>query len=413
VEVSLLTAQPQSAQAEQSPIDYPFPSPPSIFHPSPEFGELRSSTPVVKIRTADGKTAWLVTRFEDVRQVLVDPRFSRAAAFGPDVPDTGLGQAARDSILGMDPPEHTRLRRLVAGAFTARRVEALRPRVAELVDELIDQLTALEQPADLVDNFSLPLPVKVICELLGVPAEDRHIFHEWSDKVLGDTTRDPAEIQAAMEQLAAYFGGLIALKRAAPADDLMTALIAARDEQDRLSEIELVRLCLAVLIAGHETTANQIIMILLNLRQFPEEWDRLLADPASIPQAVEELMRFVQLGEGGVALPRVALADIEVGGVTIPAGDAVLPAIVGANRDPAAVDEPDRLDLTRQQVQHLAFGAGVHHCLGAQLARMELQEALRGLLTRLPSLQIAIPVEDLTFKAGMIVRSLDSLPVRW
>ncbi|GAA2502261.1 cytochrome P450 [Winogradskya humida] len=354
-----------------------------------------------------------MTRYEDVRTVLVDPRFSRAEANKPGVPDPGLGQATTDSILGMDPPEHTRLRRLVAGAFTVRRVEALRPRVVEMVDELIDRLVKLGQPADLVENFSLPLPVRVICELLGVPAEDRHEFHGWSDVVLSDSTAKPEEIQAGFGHLSAYFQKLIAVKRERPADDLMTALIAARDDRDRLSESELVRLCLTVLIAGHETTANQINMFLLTLHQFPDQLARLQERPESIPQAVEELMRFVQLGAGGVGLIRVATEEVELSGVRLPAGSAILPVTAIANRDPALVSDPDRLDVLRSNGAHLGFGAGVHHCLGAQLARMELQEALRGLLGRLPSLRIDVPVDELHFKEGMIVRSLHALPVRW
>src|SRR3954454_13349912 len=214
---------------------FPFPAPPSIFHPAPELSRLQQDRPVAPVRFADGSTGWLVTRYDDVRQVLTDPRFSRAAATGPGVPSTGLSQMAAASILGMDPPEHTRLRRLVAGAFTARRVEALRPRVAQLVDELIDRILVAQQPADLVENFCLPLPVQVICELLGVPPEDRHVFHGWSDAVLGDISRDPAEVAAAFGHLGAYLAGLIAAKRAQPGDDLMTALIQARDAQDRLS----------------------------------------------------------------------------------------------------------------------------------------------------------------------------------
>ena len=403
----------EPSTVDDKPVAFPFPSPPSIFHPAPQLKDLQRSRPVARIQLPDGKTGWLVTRYDDVRQVLTDPRYSRAAATGPDVPDTGLGQAAADSILSMDPPEHTRLRRLVAGAFTARRVEALRPRAAQIVDELIDHLLTLPQPADLVDNFSLPLPVQVICELLGVPAEDRHVFHEWSDTVLGDISRDPRAVQAAFGELAAYFGRLVAVKRAQPADDLMTALIEARDERDRLSEEELVRLGFTLLIAGHETTANQINMILLTLHEFPEQLERLRADPATIPQAVEELMRFVQLGSVGTGLPRVTTEEVELSGVRIPAGAAVIPAMIIANRDPSITTDPDRLDVSRGQTTHLAFGAGVHHCLGAQLARMELQEALRGLLGRLPELQLAAPVDELTFKDGMIVRSLRALPVRW
>ena len=398
---------------DDQPVAFPFPAPPSLFHPAPQLKDLQQSRPVVRIQLPDGKQAWLVTRYDDVRQVLIDPRFSRAAASAPGMPDTGLGQAAADSILGMDPPEHTRLRRLVAAAFTARRVEALRPRAAQIVDELIDHLLTQQQPADLVENFSLPLPVQVICELLGVPAEDRHVFHEWSDTVLSDTSRDPADIQHAFGQLGEYFGGLIAAKRAQPADDLMTALINARDAQDRLSERELVQLCFSLLIAGHETTANQINMILLNLHEFPEQLQRLQANPETIPQAVEELMRFVQLGNVGAGLPRVTTEEVELSGVRIPAGQAVIPVMTVANRDPSIVADPDKLDVRRPPSSHLAFGAGVHHCLGAQLARMELQVALRGLLTRLPKLELAAPVAELTFKDGMIVRSLRALPVRW
>jgi cytochrome P450 len=395
------------------PISFPFPPPPSIFHPAPELKELQGSRPVARFQLPDGKTGWLVTRYEDVRQVLIDPRFSRAAAFGPDVADTGLGQASAGSILGLDPPEHTRLRRLVAGAFTARRVESLRPRVDKLVDELIDHILALPQPADLVENFSLPLPVQVICELLGVPPEDRHIFHGWSDSVLGDINQDPKEIEAAFGQLAGYFGQLIATKRRQPEDDLMTALIEARDAGDRLSEMELVQLCLTLLIAGHETTANQINMILLTLHEYPEQLARLRAHPETIPQAVEELMRFVQLGEVGAGLPRVTTEEVELGGVRLPAGATVIPVMTAANRDPSVTTDPDRLDVSRPQTTHMTFGAGVHHCLGAQLARMELQEALRGLLARMPGLEIVTPVDELDFKGGMIVRSLRALPVRW
>jgi cytochrome P450 len=394
-------------------VPFPFPPPPSIFHPAPKLGELQRSRPVVQIQFPDGKTAWLVTRYDDVRQVLIDPRFSRAAAASPDMPDSGLGEAAADTILGMDPPEHTRLRRLVAGAFTARRVEALRPRVTKLVDELIDRLLTLEQPADLVENFSLPLPVQVICELLGVPAEDRHVFHGWSDKVLGDISQDPTEIRAAFGQLEEYFRRSVAVKRAAPADDLITALIAARDDEDRLSEDELVRLCLTLLIAGHETTANQINIFLLNLYEYPEQLERLRERPETIPQAVEELMRFAQLGTSGAGMLRVTTEEVELSGVRIPAGVAVIPAMAAANRDPALIADPDRLDVARPQTAHLGFGAGVHHCLGAQLARMELQEALRGLLGRMPRMELVTPVDELSFKEGMVVRSLRALPVRW
>lgn len=397
-------------------LPYPLPEPPTLYAPLPELAEVQRSDAVVKVDTADGGAAYLVTRYQDVRTVLIDPRFSRAAAARSEqaAADFGLGDMSTESMLGMDPPEHTRLRRLVAGAFTARRVERLRPRTADIVRGLIDRLQTLDRPVDLVENFSLPLPVQVICELLGVPAEDRHTFHGWSDTLLGGPGSDRAVMAAALAAMGEYLAGLIEAKRAAPADDLMSALIAARDEEDKLSERELVRLCVGILIAGHETTANQINMILLTLRQYPEERRRLLEDPALIPDAVEELMRFVQLGAGATALPRVATEDVELSGVTIPAGAVVLPAVAIANRDPGQYPaSPDGLDLTRTEVSHLSFGAGVHHCLGAQLARMELQEALHALLTRLPGLEIVVPDDELRFKQGMIVRSVEALPVTW
>lgn len=390
------------------PIRYPFPAPPSIYHPPPELTELREHSPVAPVVMPDGSRAWLVTRYADVRRVLSDPRFSRAAQRGPDAPPRELGALESESLIGMDPPEHTRMRRLVARAFTPRRVEELRPRVTTLVSDLIGAMAELPHPVDLVEHFSTPLPVQVISELLGVPEAERHKCKAWSDTMMGDWQRDPDGTRDALDG----FARMIAAKRAEPADDLITALIAARDQDDRLSERELVSVCVGVLIGGHETTTNQINLFLLTLLRHPDQLARLRADPAGVPVAVEELTRFIQLGETGVMLPRFTTEEVELGGVRIPAGAAVLPAFVAANRDPAAFADPDRLDLTRVDNSHLGFGAGVHHCLGAQLARMELQEALRGLL-QLPGLRLAVPESELRFKPGLVVRSLDALPVTW
>jgi cytochrome P450 len=311
----------------------------------------------------------------------------------------------------MDPPGHTRQRKLVASAFTARRVEALRPRVASIVSELIDAVLDRPQPVDLVASFSLPLPARVICEMLGVPPEDIDQFHAWSDAVMGDWQRDSDEIMTALVELYGYFGTLIATKRARPADDLMSALIAARDDADRLSEAELTVMCCTLLIGGHETTANQINLSLLLLLDHPGQVATLRADPGLIPGAVEELLRCVRLG----SLPpaRVTREDVQIGGVVIPAGEQVIPLFGTANRDPLVFADPDRFDVTRDAASHLSFGAGVHHCLGAQLARVELQEAFRGLIGRLPGLRLAMPASDLEFKPGMAIHSLREIPVRW
>jgi cytochrome P450 len=393
---------------ESSPVKFT-PSLPG--EPVPEIRKLSDGRPVFRAELPDGRIVWLVSGYENVRQMITDPRFSRARAVAPGRAQQGFEMFAADSINGMDPPEHTRLRKLVASAFTARRVAAMRPRVASIVDELLDALLAGPQPADLVSGFSLPLPARVICEMLGVPAEDTERFHTWSDTVMGDWQRDSDEIMAALVELFGYFGRLIALKRSQPTNDLTSALIAARDDADRLSEDELTVLCCTLLIGGHETTANQINLSLLLLLDHPAELAKLRADPSLIPGAVEELLRFSRLG--GLAPTRVTTEDTDIGGVTIPAGEEVIPLFATANRDPSVFPDPERFDVSRDAASHLSFGAGVHHCVGAQLARVELQEAFRGLIGRLPGLRLAVPASELRFKPGMAIHSLRELPVLW
>ncbi|MBO4207335.1 cytochrome P450 [Micromonospora echinofusca] len=394
----------------EAPLSFPLAAPPTIYHPSPQLIELQDKCPVAPVVMSDGSPAWLVSRYADVKRILTDNRFSRAAAGGADGPPQELGALETESLIGMDPPEHTRLRRLVARTFTARRVEELRPWVAGLVDQLIDRMTTLPRPVDLVEHFSTPLPVEVISELLGIPEADRHKCKTWSDTMMGDWRQDPEGTRDALDS----FARLIDARRADPGDDLISALIQASDAEDKLTEHELVSLCVGVLIGGHETTTNQINMALLTLFRHPDQLARLLADlDNGLAPAVEELTRFIQLGETGVMLPRVTTEPVELGGVDLPAGSVVLPAFVAANRDPAAYPDPDRLDLTRSPNPHLGFGAGVHHCLGAQLARMELQEALRGLFTRLPGLRITVTDSELRFKQGLAVRCVESLPVTW
>jgi cytochrome P450 len=392
---------------DERPIKYP-----SAAGPWPEFRALLRNKPVVRVEMPDGSIGWMAGGYNEVRQMLVDQRFSRAQAVAPGRALQGTEVFAAGSINGQDPPGHTRLRRLVASAFTARRVEAMRPRVAGIVDELIDGLLDRPQPADFVAGFALPLPVQVICEMLGVPAEDMEQFHAWSDTILGDWQQDSDSIMTALVDLYGYFGRLIEVKRAQPADDLMTALIAARDETDRLSEEELTILGCTLLIGGHETTANQINLSLLLLLDHPAELEKLRADSGLIPGAVEELLRYVRLG-GGLPPARMTTEDVELGGVTIPAGEIVLPLYATANRDPSVFSDPDRFDVSRAPASHLTFGAGVHHCLGAQLARLELQEAFRGLLGRVPGIRLAVPATELRFKPGMAVHSLRELPIRW
>jgi cytochrome P450 len=393
---------------DSSPVKF---SPALPGQPVPEIRTISGDRPVFRAELPDGRIVWLVSGYQNVRQMIIDQRFSRALAVAPEQAPQGFEMFAGGSINGMDPPEHTRLRRLVASAFTVRRTEALRPRVTSIVNELIDAMIGRPQPVDLVKGFSLPLPAQVICEMLGVPAADIEQFHAWSDAIVADWQRDSDEILTALVELYGYFGALIEVKRAHPADDMMSALIAARDDADRLSEEELTVMCCALLIGGHETTANQINLSLLMLFDHPDQMATLRADPGLIPGAVEELLRCSRLG--GLAPARVTREDVEIGGVVIPAGEQVIPLLSTANRDSSVFAEPDRFDVTRDAASHLTFGAGVHHCLGAQLARVELQEAFRGLIGRLPGLRLAVPASELEFKPGMAIHSLRELPVRW
>jgi cytochrome P450 len=401
-----------SAQSEAP--RFPFPPSPVPYDPGPEVRELMAKGPVNQVRLPDDSTAWLVTGFNETREVLIDQRYSRALVFAPGREVYGVEATLADGIVAMDPPEHTRLRKLVAGAFTEKRMQALRPQVTRIVDDLIDAMRGGPRPVDLSRSFSLMVPASVICALLGVPIADVDRFHAWSNVIFGDWSRSRDDIAAAYAAMGDYIAELIAQKRQAPADDLISVLIDARDAAGKLSEVELVKFGVGLLGAGHETTANSINMSFVALCQYPDELARLRADPGRIPAAVEELVRYVIIsGSGFIPLARITREEVCLGGVTIPAGETVLPSFNVANRDPAAFAEPDRLDVGRAPKTHLGFGAGAHHCLGAQLARMELQEALHGLLTRLPGLRMTVPMSAIEFRAGHAIASMRELPVTW
>ncbi|MFI8885080.1 cytochrome P450 [Streptomyces sp. NPDC053813] len=393
--------------ADIAPLAYPFNTPDGL-QLSDAYERVRDQSGLLRVQLPYGEPAWLVTRYADARLVLGDQRFSRAAAASHDEPRQSEGQ--RDGgILGMDPPDHTRLRSLVAKAFTVRQVEKLRPQVRELTAALLDEMETAGPPADLVDLFALPLPVAVICRMLGVPTEDRPRFRVWSDDALSTSSLTAEEFDASRAELRAYMAGLIDQHRQAPQDDLMTALIEARDDGDRLSELELIDLCVGILVAGHETTASQIPNFVLTLLDHPDQLARIRAEPELVPNAVEELLRFVPLGSGA-GQPRYATEDIEVGGTLVRAGSPVLVAVGAANRDALRFSAPGVLDIAREGNQHLGFGHGVHHCLGAPLARLELQEALSALITRFPELRLA---GDVTWKSEMLVRGPRVMPVEW
>ncbi|WP_320068127.1 cytochrome P450 [Micromonospora sp. RTGN7] len=389
---------------------YPF-SEPDRLNLDPRYALLRRDEPLIRVRLPYGEPAWLATRHADVRTVLGDVRFSRSAAIGRDEPRS-IPRQIQSGILSMDPPDHTRLRRLAARAFTVRRVEELRPRTRQTADELVDALLAAGPPADLVAHLATPLPIRVICDLLGVPVSDQDKFHVWSEAIVSTTSLSAEQAQQYLDNLFAYMGGLIVQRRQEPTDDLISAMIRTRDADDQLSEEEMVQLAAGLLAAGHETTVTQIPNFVYVLLRHPDEWARLRADRGLVPSAVEELMRYVPLGVAS-SFARYAKEDVEVGGVLVRAGEPVIASIASANRDETVFADADRIDLGREANPHLGFGHGVHHCIGAQLARMELQVVLETLLDRTPQLRLAVPESELTWKSGLLVRGLTAMPVAW
>jgi cytochrome P450 len=378
----------------------------------PTYAYLREHEPVTRVQMPYGEESWLVTRHADARTVMSDPRFSRTEVLDRDPPR--VAEHTNDGgIIAMDPPDHTRLRRLVTKAFTVRRVDALRARTELIANELVDGMMKAEQPVDLVDEFAVPLPVTVICELLGVPYEDRDGFRAWSDALLSTSSLTPQQVMESTGQFLNYMAALVERRRAEPTEDLLGALVRTYDEGDQLADEELIGLAVALLVAGHETTASQLPNFVYTLQTHPDLLDLLKTRPDLIPGAVEELMRWVPLF-AAATFPRYATADVELsGGVVVRAGDPVLVATASANRDERVFADPERIDFTRQPNPHIGFGHGVHHCLGAPLARMELQVALATLLERLPQLRFGVPEDEIVWKKGMLMRGPRSLPVIW
>jgi len=373
----------------------------------PTYERLRRDEPVSRVTYPYGGEGWLVTSYEETKFVLGDPRFSRARTVDRDVPRMQPLIAPGGSILTHDGADHARMRRLVSKAFTVRRIEELRPRAQQITDELLDRL---DNPGDLVEGFTMPFPITIICELLGVPFEDRADFRKWSNQALSTVGGyTPEEAMHGVTKLHAYFTDLVAKRRAHPTDDLMSALVAARDNDDRLSEDELVRFGITLLVAGHETTANMLANSVVTLFDHPDALKRLKDQPEMLPNAIEELLRFIPLGSGA-GFPRIATEDVQVGNALVKEGDALLVVVSSANHDEAMYANSAELDLEREVGQHLQFGHGIHFCLGSQLARMELQVALGTLLRRMPGLRLAEPVE---FRKGSLVRGPLRLVVAW
>ncbi|MFF9065955.1 cytochrome P450 [Streptomyces sp. NPDC014891] len=376
--------------------------------PYPFYARLREAGPVHEVRMPDGFRFWLVVGHEEGRAALADPRLAKS----PSV--IGVRPPEEDVIgvhlLAADAPDHTRLRRLVTGEFTGRRVENLRPRIERLTADLVDAMEPAGR-ADLVDAFAYPLPVTVICELLGVPTKDRDTFRRWSTELVSPTGEE--DFSRSMVDFGAYLDELIEDKRAAgPSDDLLSGLIASRAEDgDRLSGPELRAMAYLLLIAGHETTVNLIANTVRNLLTHPDQLAALRADPGLLDGAIEESLRYD--GPVETSTFRFSREPVALGGTEIPAGRHVLVAIGALDRDPARFPAPDRFDVRRDTRGHLAFGHGVHYCLGAPLARLEGRIALRTLLDRFPKLELDPDGEAWEWLPGLLMRGTRHLPVRW
>lgn len=402
----------------QSPVteSATFPMPRSCPFSAPDaYASLRSEEPVSRSRLAvNGKTAWLITRHDLVKKILSDDRVSAnlklpGYPLQVPVPDEIL-QAVPLTFLSMDPPDHTVQRRMLAPEFSVRRMRALRPRIQEIVDRRIDVMIQSGSPADLVATVAMPVPSLVICEMLGVPYTDHARFETWSAQTM---SRDISEGERGLahHNLDVYVDQLVTDKESEPGDDLISRLIARNREEPAVEHSDIASMSRLLLIAGHETTANMISLAVLTLLDRPDLREALVADHELVPRAVEELLRYWSISDSGTA--RVAMSDIEIGGATITAGEGILPLNNAANHDESVFTDPDVIDFAREARGHLAFGYGVHQCIGQNLARLELDVTLRTVLNRLPDLALACSVDDLQFKHEAMVYGVNELPVTW
>ncbi|MBB5783573.1 cytochrome P450 [Nonomuraea jabiensis] len=402
-------------QSEQV-LSYPIPSEAAL-EPPAEWAELRGKCPVARVTLPSGDEATLLTRYEDVKQVLADPRFTRLLN-APDAArlsandDGGLFSSEMAAVIPDSGEPHQRWRRLVGKYFTAKRMAALRPAMAQMAEQLIDDMVERGAPGDLKAALGFPLPVYVICDLLGVPASDRDRFAHWSDSLLNLSKFTQEETDASLAEFIQYMSEHVAAKRATPGDDLLSELIeASAAEGEGLTDVELLATGMGLLVAGHETTANMIGKMVGMLLSDRTRWERLLADPSLVRTAVEEALRFD--ANSGFGLPRYLKEETEVSGTVLPRGTTVICSMAAANRDESVFDAAAEMDLTRSPNPHLAFGSGSHSCLGQSLARTELQVVLEVLLRKLPTLELAVPVEELHRVEGLVVGGLRQVPVRW
>ncbi|MER6983863.1 cytochrome P450 [Streptomyces carpinensis] len=381
------------------------------YHPPTGYDPVRATRPLARVTLYDGRPVWLVTGHALARELLTDPRLStdrNRDGFPVTTPRFAAIRDRTTALLGVDDPEHRTQRRMMIPSFTLKRATELRPQIQRTVDGLLDEMIAQGPPADLVAAFALPVPSMVICALLGVPYADHEFFEEQSRLLLRGPSA--AVAQDARDRLEAYLSDLIDHKRKEPGDGVLDDLIQQQQREGRPGRAELLALAVILLVAGHETTANMISLGTYTLLQHPDRLAELRADPALLPAAVEELMRLLSIADG---LLRQATEDIEVAGTTIRAGDGVVFSTSVINRDQDVYAAPDTLDFHRPARHHIAFGFGIHQCLGQNLARTELELALGSLVQRLPTLRLAAPPEEIPFKPGDTIQGMLELPVTW
>ncbi|MET0758016.1 MAG: cytochrome P450 [Mycobacterium sp.] len=387
----------------------------NAFDPTPELREIREDSGVRTVLNAFGIQVYLVTRHEDVKEVLADHehfRNSRPPGFvlpgAPAVPEDAQAESRAGNLLGLDPPEHQRLRRMLTGEFTVRRMKRLEPRIVEIVEQQLDEMQSQCPPADLVAHFALPIPSLVICELLGVPYADREDFQRRSARQLDLSAPIPERLEL-QRQGRDYMRSLVQAARRDPGEDMLGMLV--REHGDELTVDELIGIAGLLLLAGHETTSNMLGLGTLALLRHPDQLAAVRENPEAIGPAVEELLRWLSILH--TAIPRITASEVEVAGVTIPAGQLVFASLPSGNRDPDFIADPDTLDIGRGAPGHLAFGHGVHHCLGAPLARMEMRIAFPALLRRFPKLALAEDFDDVQFRSFHFIYGLKSLEVTW
>lgn len=396
----------QAPSAPRLPIDRPTP-----FDPPTELGRIRADQPISPLSFPDGHIGWLVTGHAEARELLRDPRFSSRQELRHFPIEHSLAKepaepARPGMFIRMDAPEHGRLRKLLTGQFTVKRMKALEPRIQGFIDRALDDLEASGRGSDLVSHFALPVPSLVICELLGVPYEDRAFFQK-SSKTFLSMKSSAEDIMAAFETMGAYLADLVEKKIAEPTDDILGGLAATGE----LTAEELANIAFLLLVAGHETTANMLGLGTFALLSNPDQLARLKADPGLADNAVEELLRYLSIIQFGMS--RSALEDAEIAGVKISAGQTVILSVAAINRDPEHFPNPDEMDLGRRTNGHLGFGHGVHQCLGQQLARVEMRIGFNTLFERFPDLRLACEPSEVPMKNDTIIYGVHSLAVTW